>query len=286
MIETVLFPVDFSPYSITMAGFVKRAAVMLRASVSLLHVFDPISHNGFEGVERPISEIAEDRLGVARDRLHNFLRAEFPVAEFPRLLFSGNAAAGITQCAQEGPFGLIVMPTHAGRFRRMFLGSTTEKVLNKVDCPVLTTQHADVTVPRPLEHRIWACAVSLKADSERVLRQASEAASAVGAKLILFHALDSQQPKSPDRLRRQDTEQIPSETTARRRLEELESTVGCEAEVIVSAGETDQILLEGVRKYSADTLITGRGSGLGVPGKMSRLTYVLIRDSPCPVLSV
>ena len=192
---------------------------MLRASVSLLHVFDPISHNGFEGVERPISEIAEDRLGVARDRLHNFLRAEFPVAEFPvaefpRLLFSGNAAACITQCAQEGPFGLIVMPTHAGRFRRMFLGSTTEKVLNKVDCPVLTTQHADVTVPRPLEHRIWACAVSLKADSERVLRQANQAASAVGAKLILFHALDSQQPKAPDCLRRQDIEQIPSETTA------------------------------------------------------------------------
>ena len=49
---------------------------------------------------------------------------------------------------------LIVMPTHAGQFRRLVLGSTTAKVLDQVHCPVLTTKHAEIIFPGPLEHRM------------------------------------------------------------------------------------------------------------------------------------
>jgi len=150
MIDSVLFPVDFSPSSAAMAPFVKRAAAMSQASVTMLHVCDPVSHDGFELISRPVSDIAEDRLRVARDSLNEFLGSEFPKAVCSRLLLSGHAATLITQCARDGRFGLIVMPTHAGRFRRMLLGSTTASVLWQVDCPVLTTQHAETIGPRPL----------------------------------------------------------------------------------------------------------------------------------------
>src|SRR5215467_3970763 len=84
-----------------------------------------------------------------------------------------------------------MMPTHAGQFRRMLLGSTTAKVLRDVDCPVLTMQHAATIAPRSMEHRTWICAVELSSDPERLLLFAREAASAAGAKLSVVHAIQT-----------------------------------------------------------------------------------------------
>jgi nucleotide-binding universal stress UspA family protein len=79
LITNILFPVDFSPSSIAMAAYVKRAATLFGAKVSLVHVFDPSSYNAFELYVRPASELAEEHEGIARDRLNSFLAAEFPL---------------------------------------------------------------------------------------------------------------------------------------------------------------------------------------------------------------
>lgn len=189
MIEKILFPVDFSPSCAAMATYVKRAAAVFGSQVTLLHVCDLASHNGFELYLRSLQEIAEEHWGIARDKLDSFLDSEFPVAECPRVLRSGEAAEEIAELARTGGFDLIVMPTHGGRFRQMLLGSTTAKVLNDADCPVMTTEHAETAAPKPLEHREWICAISLNPDSERVLRIARSAASEAGAKLSVFDAI-------------------------------------------------------------------------------------------------
>jgi nucleotide-binding universal stress UspA family protein len=162
MIQEILFPVDFSPACEAMAPFVKRAAQMCSARVTLLHAFD-LASSGFELMERSLREMKEDREYAARERLNSFLVQEFPLDGCTRLLRVGEAATRIAEVARERHFDLIVMPTHAGTFRRTLLGSTTAKVLNDADCPVMTTQHAETITPRPLEHREWACAVSLQA---------------------------------------------------------------------------------------------------------------------------
>jgi len=59
MIRKILFPVDFSPACAAMARYVKRAATLFDARVTLVHVCDLASHNGFELYVRPAPEIAE-----------------------------------------------------------------------------------------------------------------------------------------------------------------------------------------------------------------------------------
>jgi nucleotide-binding universal stress UspA family protein len=140
--QNILFPVDFSPSCVAMAAYVKRAAVIFGARVTLVHVFDLYSH-AFQLYVRPLSEVAEEQKNLARDKLDSFLSSEFPPAECPRVLASGDAAAEIVHLARTNGFDLIIMPTHAGFFRRTLLGSTTAKVLNDADCPVLTAQHAE-----------------------------------------------------------------------------------------------------------------------------------------------
>src|SRR5712692_10964648 len=186
-IQNILFPVDFSPSCVAMAANVKRAAAMFGAKVTLVHVFDLYSHDAMQLYVRSLSEVAEEQQNLARDKLNSFLQTEFPVGECPRILLSGVAATQITQLARTNGFDLIIMPTHAGLFRRMLLGSTTAKVLNDADCPVLTTQHAETISPRELEHREWVCAIGLDSDSERVLRYASEAADSFHVNLSLVH---------------------------------------------------------------------------------------------------
>jgi len=188
MIGKILFPVDFSLSCESMAAYVKRAAEMFGAHVTLVHVCDLYSNNGFELVVRNLREVGEDHLCIAQERLDSFLPSEFPPADCARILRTGEAAAQIAETARTGGFDLIIMPTHAGRFRRMLLGSTTAKVLNDADCPVMTTQHAETIAPRPLDDRTWVCAIGLSQDLERVLRIASREAAAEGAKLFVIHA--------------------------------------------------------------------------------------------------
>ncbi len=126
--ENILFPVDFSSSSVAIAPYVKRAAAILNSRVTLVHVTDLASHNGFELYVRSIQEVAEEHWRIGRRKLDSFLESEFPITECPRILRSGEAAAQIADVARTGAFDLIIMPTHAGRFRQMLLGSTTAKV--------------------------------------------------------------------------------------------------------------------------------------------------------------
>jgi nucleotide-binding universal stress UspA family protein len=285
-IENILFPVDFSPSCIAMAAYVKRAAVIFGARVTLVHVFDLYSHDALQLYVRPLSEVAEEQQNLARDKLESFLKSEFPVGECPRILLSGVAATQITQLARTNGFDLIIIPTHAGLFRRMLLGSTTAKVLNDADCPVLTTQHAETISPRQVEHREWVCAIGLDADSERVLRYASQAADAVHANLTLVHAIPASGPDLPVELDLEERLWSAKREAASRRIEELQSAAGSHALVSIAIGPIRDMLTEAARRLRADVLVIGRSPQSGVLGRLRDLSYAIARDAPCPVLSV
>ena len=274
MIDRILFPVDFSPSCAAMAPFVQRAATLFRSSVTLLHICDLMSHNGFELYVRTPQEIAETHLQVAQGEFESFLAPEFPQATCRRILRSGDAAAEIMDVAITEDIDLIIMPTHAGQFRRLVLGSTTAKVLAEIHCPVLTTKHAETIVPAPLKHRVWVCAVSLSCDSERILSFASRAAATVGASLSVIHVIDAHDP----------IETV--EKSARRRMEILFQKVGWKGEPKITVGSRKQALLEAARTCDADLIVIGRTLGSGLFDQIQGLSYELIRDSPCPVVSI
>ena len=98
-IENILFPVDFSPSCLAMAGYVKRAATLLGAGVSLVHIVDPAGYNALRtGLElyllRPMAEVSEEHVAIGRERLDSFLTTDFPTAEYPRI-------PGIGRCSDR-----------------------------------------------------------------------------------------------------------------------------------------------------------------------------------------
>ena len=284
--QKILFPVDFSTACVAMAPFVKRAAAIWGAKVTLVHVFDLYSHDAVQLYVRPLSEVAEEQQSLARDKLNSFLKSEFPVEECPRVLLSGDAARKIVHLARTNGFDLIIMPTHAGFFRRTLLGSTTAKVLNDADCPVLTTQHAETISPRKLEHREWVCAIGLGTDSERVLQYASRAAAAAHANLTLVYVIPANGGDLPVQLDLEERLQGAKREAASRRIEELQRAAGSHAPVRIATGAIKDGLTEEARRLRADVLVMGRSPQSGASGRMRDLSYAVIRDAPCPVLSV
>ena len=285
IITNILFPVDFSASCIAMGPYVKRAATLFGANVSLIHVFDPGSYNGFELYVRRAPEVAEEHEEIARHRLDSFLRAEFPVSEHPRILLAGDAATKIAEVA-TGRFDLIIMPTHAGTFRRMLFGSTTAKVLNDARCPVLTSNHAPVIAPRPLAHRELLCALGVDQDSERVLRFAHRVATDAHSNLHLIHVIQTADRDLPVQLDLEEQVQSQKRARAVQRIADLQRTAGSQAPVRIVAGPIKESLLEAVRGFDADVLIVGRSLESSANGGLRDLTYAIVRDSPFPVMSV
>jgi nucleotide-binding universal stress UspA family protein len=286
LFQSILFPVDFSASCMAMAPYVKRAAALLNADVSLLHVVDLNSYNGFELYVRPPSEVSDEHRSIGRNKLDAFLAAEFPPAQYPRILAAGDAATQIALVAKDAPFDLIIMPTHAGSFRRMLLGSTTAKVLNDADCPVMTSRHAETIAPRPLEHRQWLCAIDLSPDSERVLRVAKEGAAQVHSRLTIIHAIQAGDPDLRGQLDLEGPIHSAARQLAARHIAELQQAVGTDFPVRIALGSVKDALLDAARDTDSDVLIIGRSPQPGSHGRLRDLTYTMVRDSPFPVLSV
>jgi nucleotide-binding universal stress UspA family protein len=286
LIANILYPINFSPSCIAMAAYVKRAAALLGARVSLIHVVDPTGYNGLQLYVRPISEVSEEYLGIGREKLDSFLAEEFSVAQCPRILTSGDAATEIARVAREERFDLIIMPTHAGIFRQMLLGSTTAKVINDAECPVLTSRHAQTIAPRPLEHREWLCAIGLSPNSERVLRYASQMAEQAHSKLSIIHAVQTGDPDLSIQLDLREEIHSAERQEARRRIVDLQQMVGTDAPIRIAVGSVKEALLEASLESDADVLMIGRSHQSDAHGRMRDLTYAMVRDSPFPVLSV
>lgn len=284
-VQKILFPVNFSPSCVAMAPFVKRAASITSAKVTLLHVLEATA-SSFELLVRPLPQVEENREGVARAKLNAFLESDFPADVSPRLLVAGDAAARIAELARDRGFDLIVMPTHAGAFRRRLLGSTTAKVLDSADCPVLTTQHAETMTPRRIEHREWVCAIGLEADSERVLRYARQVAEAFHVNLSLVHAITASEPGLSLQLDLDERLQHAERKAVRDRIEGLQRAVGSHAKVSIAVGPIKDALIEAARRLQADEIVIGRSPQPGSMGRLRDLTYAVVRDAPCPVLSV
>jgi nucleotide-binding universal stress UspA family protein len=61
---------------------------------------------------------------------------------------------------------------------------------------------------------------------------------------------------------------------------------GTEAELVVEAGDPPKVVCEIAQQRQAGLLVIGRGSAAGVFGRLRTNAYAIIRQSPCPVVSV
>ena len=111
-------------------------------------------------------------------------------------------------------------------------------------------------------------------------------ARALQANLTLVHAIPGVDRDLPVQLDLDELALSAESEATYHRIEELQRAVGSKGRVAVVIGPVQSGPVEAVGKLKADVLAIGRSPQLGSNGRMRDLTYAMVRDVPCPALSV
>ena len=285
-IKKILLPTDFSKPGVAAAKQAGALARHFKAELTLLHV-NPVFVPG-QGLPHelpgPIDTGWVTALEAQRYReLVSYHQEEFHDIDLNCVVVTGDPATRIVEHAHKDQTDLIVMPTRgSGRFRRFLIGSVTAKVLHDANCPVWTGAHLEDGAPPQLTTMgNVLCAIDNGAASERVLNWASSLAAEFHAPLTTVHAM----PKFV-------STEGPSDPELRnRRVAAAESTVRClqtktrsRGDIVVSEGDPVKVVAVTAVRSNADVVVIGRTPAEG--NCLQAHAYGIIRESPCPVVSV
>lgn len=141
--KTILVPTDFSKHS----EWASRAALSLAkktgATIHLLYVVDVPQYAFSAAHEMWNMEERQRMAGEAYQKL-KFMAAEPPFSKYPTQIAveQGAAYQMICEYAAQKSIDLIVMGSHGiTGLRKIFIGSTTEKVIHHAPCPVLSIKN-------------------------------------------------------------------------------------------------------------------------------------------------
>lgn len=288
----ILFPVDFSKATVAMVPSVVALARSFDATMTILNAFNlareySLAPN-FEDTRDsepsaiPYTESLQEFRDQRERNIEEFARMQFSDISHSALIIDGESALVIEWVAQHEHADLIMMPTLGlGQFRRMLLGPVTARVLHDVTCPVLTSvDNPEATMPLFNDLRSILCAVNFSSQSDEVFQATSFLAQVYGAKIRILHIepmpSESVLPSTP-----QEIIQSFERATA-------SSLSGLCAPPSVRIMDAD--IPGGIRQAAieekADLVVVGRGHSQETFSRAWSHLYSIIRESPCPILSI
>jgi len=290
-IKSILLPVDFSAMSASAAGYAGVLTCRAQARLTVLHVIPwrALSVNNTDvslapalALENTWNELIHKQ--AVKD-MAEFVKANLYGVPTTTSVLTGDIARVIVQQAHDRNTDLLVMATHGfGGFRRMLLGSITAKVLNDVACPVFTSTHGE-SVPAVIPPvRSIICAVDLGPQSEAVIRWAGDFARLTGAELLLAHVLPNIGMGQWGYCETDLNVTLRNEAEHRGQL--LLHAAGVDAPLLIANGAVVESLKDLAKDHQADLLVIGRHHHGSVFDRLRDTAYTIIRESPCPVVSV
>ena len=287
----ILCPVDFSEHSQRSVRFAGLLARSFGSQMTLLHVNDPLLVAASAIV---YAERAEEDMRADLNRLlDEALADDHRVQDVTILVTEGDPSEQIARVAEEDGVDLIVMGTHGlGGYRRMLIGSTTERLLRRTTIPVAAVPLAESTFSfenslRPGSGSVVA-AIDFSEPSRHAARTAAGVATELGLGLVLLHVLKPM--RTVLRWREQAAARDKSRITeAREQLDALAVALQpvTVAEILIVTGHpADDIAATAIqRKASLIAMGLGGDEGLFAPSPGS-IAYRTLCLAPMPVLAI
>ena len=292
MIPTLLCPVDFSDANRASIRYASAIAAHFGAKIIFLTVEDPLLTEAVDLGTGVIWDPEDTRKELERFTTKVFHGAA-PAALVPEYEVAvGKPADEILRVARARHCDLIVMGTHGlTGMRKLFFGSTTERVLRETEVPVLATPPSD---PGPLhlsEARSIVRRILVPLDlSEHSLHQVQIARAFSEALHVPFIALHVVEPvRSPlaEKLHLPHME-LERRTRAEDALEQLLATVPRQLhpEALVAYGDPAEEIAKLARDRQVGLVVIGlHGSPLRGP-RMGSVTYRVLCLAPTLVFAL
>ena len=275
---SILCPIDFSGSSRGALRYAAATAAHFGARLTLLAVNDPLLYEA-DQLEGPAHLTEDTRRELERFFKQTFAEAPHGITDVRVEVTSGKSAPEILRVAREQGCDLIVMSSHgATGFRKLFFGSTTERVLRETTVPVLVTSGSDPgpekleDVPR-LVRRVLA-PVDLTAATSHQLRIARALAEAIQVPLLLLHVVEPVRAiaTSQSRLGGVDAER---RYRAERQLETATESLppSIRPEALVAYGEPAEEIAKVATDRDAGLVVMGLHSSPVLGPRMGSVTY-------------
>lgn len=279
---TILCPIDFSEASAGALRYAAAVAAHRSTRLIVMTVEDPL-----------LTEAADLGTGViwtpeaCTHEMEKFAARTFGEESSTLALLEYDVAVGkpapeILRVARERQCELIVMSSHGlTGIRKLFFGSTTERVLRETAWPVLITPPHDpgkigVEDVKRLVRRILV-PVDLSAASLHQTQVARQLSETLGVPLILVHVVEPMKTRLAARLQLAGVE-ADRRAVAEDGLNDLIATVpyNLHPEALVAYGDPAEELAKVVHDRQAGLIVIGlHGSPLLGP-RMGSVTYRLL----------
>jgi nucleotide-binding universal stress UspA family protein len=280
----ILLPVDYSGPCQAVIPYVKDMARRFASDLTVVHAY-----GGEALAESPLPltdpNVAADAQAFEAGRLREFALETFPGQHVETFAELGDPGGAVHKIAQREGTDLVMLATHGyGAVRRLLLGSVAAKVLHDVDAAVWTGTGMALEEHAPqIPYKSVLCAVDDTDEASAVLTAAAAFACAYEARLWLVQVVETPQTSTEIdfSIYRKDLMDA-----AEVRLRELKGRLNISAQHTI----LDMPVPEGVRREAlrrkADIVIAGRGRAQAAFSRVFSHLYQIVRESPCPVLSI
>lgn len=268
--KRIVFPVDYSETCRASVPYVDGMTKHFSAQLTVVRAYSNTDW---------LKQV-EDREDL---QLREFVAEAFPSRHVDAFLEECEPVRAIEKVARKQAADLVMIPIHSFEPAGIYAGilksttalldSLTAKVLHDVSLAVWTGTHRALKGhPRDIACKSILCAVEFSGEIEAVLRAAAALACSYNAGLTLVHVVEASKPDLID--------------AASERLDNWKRKLAITAPHKVLCGATAASVCREAVQEDADLIVTGRGLSQTALTRLLSELYTIVRDAPCPVLSI
>lgn len=292
--KRIIAATDFSDDSKLAIFYGQRLAKEFSAKLFVCHVLSVPTGYG-EALPDPV--IHQSRLmDQAAEQFFRMMEGQ-PI-DWEPVVSVGGAASEITRVAEEKKVDLVICATH-GRsgLKRLVLGSVTERLMRSLPCPVLVvrpqTEDVGLSARGDIKFKRILAACDFSPDSNLAFQYALSLAQEYLSELHVVHVIEP-----PVYKHMLQTTKLEDQDDSRQHLravlkEELSGMIPedarnwCKPVTALLAGQPYDELTKYAVVNEMDLVVLGlRGHSIMETPLMGSTTARVIRQAPCPVLSV
>src|SRR5262245_59272183 len=296
-IRNILVPIDFSKLSVQAIATAKSLAQRFGATIHLAHVHQwqyPANFMG-PGMSSEFSSAEHENIQLAKELKSIANKAGLSSRDQTHLRTGASAFHEICRLAREISADLIVMPTHGHTgLKRVFLGSTAERVVRHAPCPVFVVrQFGKRATEKKFDYKKVLVPVDFSGCSQRGLEYAIGVANELGAKIALLHAAYLGYIYSAEEgtaLYDIPGLQKAARKNAERRMRKLIRAVkfgGVKFETVFTEGSPALDICDFAKDHAVDLIITSTHGLTGFQHVLiGSVAEKVVRHAPCSVVVV
>lgn len=286
--KKLLVPIDFSECSYRALDYATALAKQFDAQIGLMHVVEP--RNVYQrldasGADRWLIDSARMRLTkLAQEKIEELI----PVNADVRV---GGVYDEICEAAQLQGSDLIVIGTH-GRtgLKRVFLGSTAERVVRYAPCSVLVVRGTGQKCVTKFCPEKILVPVDFSACSKRAVQEAILLAKQYRASLLLVHVVETYCALGDYGLLDYGTLELQSRESAKKELETLITEISAQdipVKACMCDGHPASKIVEITTKSGVDLIVISTHGRTGLNHVLLGSTAEeVVRQAPCPVVTL